>query len=301
MESQDMEPGGELLARIQTHYGDLRRSERIVADYLRAHADQRLDASITQFARMLGVSEATVSRVSRALGYDGYPNMKLSLAAGASRGSRFANLPSGLDEADAAITLSDKLSLTLAASLRETHRLLDADRIEKAVEAIAAASKTIFVGVGGAASICDEAVHMFLKAGIDASSYRDGYTQIVAAATMSPSRTLVGISHTGRTRTVATALKQAREHGSRTIAITSDPQSIVAKAAEIVLVTWHHTARQIPLHGDFLEGRICQLFLVDLIYLRLLFRAGETAKSSLSATGLALERYYERDAWRDGD
>lgn len=289
----------DLLARIQTHYGGLRRSERIVADYLRVHAGERLDASITQFARTLGVSEATISRVSRALGYDGYPKLKLSLAEGASRVNRFANLPSDLDEADAVITLSEKLSMTLASSLRETHKLLDADRIEKAVDAIAGASKTVFVGVGGAASICDEAVHMFLKAGIDASSYRDGYTQIVAAATMSPARTLVGISHTGRTRTVATALAQARELGSKTIAITSDPQSEVAQAAEIVLVTWHHTAPQVPLYGDFLEGRICQLFLIDLIYLGLLFRSGQPAKKALSDTGRALERYYQGDARHD--
>lgn len=295
MGDEDTDAGSDLLTRIQNHYGELRRSERIVADYLRAHADERLNASITQFARTLGVSEATISRVSRALGYEGYPNMKLSLAEGASRANRYANLPSGLEETDPPITLSEKLSATLASSLRETHRMLDADRIENAVEAIAGADRTIFVGVGGAASICDEAVHMFLKAGIDAASYRDGYTQIVAASTMTPARTLVGISHSGRTKTVAAALKHARDLGSKTIAITSDPQSPVAKAAAIVLTTSHHTSPPIPLYGDFLEGRICQLFLIDLIYLRLLFRSGEMARNNLSTTGRALARYYEQD------
>ena len=61
-------PTNELVYRIQERYGDLRKSERIVADYLREHAGSRLDYSITEFARLIGVSEATVSRVSRALG-----------------------------------------------------------------------------------------------------------------------------------------------------------------------------------------------------------------------------------------
>ena len=48
----------------------------------------------------------------------------------------------------------------------------------------AARKKILFVGVGGAASICDEAAHLFIKAGIDAVAYRDGYTQTIGAANL---------------------------------------------------------------------------------------------------------------------
>ena len=75
-------PNGDLLHRIQERYGNLRKSERIVADFLRDHADARLNASITELGQLLSVSEATISRVSRALGYEGYPDLKLSLAEG---------------------------------------------------------------------------------------------------------------------------------------------------------------------------------------------------------------------------
>ena len=289
----------DLIQRIQVHYGNLRPAERIVADYLRSNAGKRLDASITEFSRTLGVCEATISRVSRALGYDGFPNLKLSVAEETNRSLHFTNLPSGLEETDPMVTLSDKLSLTLANSLRKTHNMLDADRLDKVVHAIANASMTVFVGVGGAASICDEAVHMLLKAGIDATSYRDGYSQIVASSTMSPNRTMVGISHTGQTDTVAAALEHARSKGAKTIAITSDPTSDVAKAAEIQLITWHRSAPEIPLYGDFLEGRICQLYLIDLIYLGLLFHTGKQPKDNLKATGFALERYYNKNDPKD--
>ena len=143
----------DLIQRIQVRYGNLRPAERIVADYLRSNAGTRLDASITEFARILGVSEATISRVSRALGYDGYPSLKLSVAEETNRSLYFTNLPSGLEETDSMVTLSDKFSLTLANSLRETHNMLDADRLERVVQAIANASMTVFIGVGGAASI----------------------------------------------------------------------------------------------------------------------------------------------------
>jgi RpiR family transcriptional regulator, carbohydrate utilization regulator len=285
----------DLIQRIQNHYGELRPAERIVADYLRSNTGIRIDSSITEFARTLGVSEATISRVSRALGYDGFPSLKLSVAEESNRTSNYANLPSGLEEGDTMITLSEKLSLTLASSIRETHRMLDADRLDKAVQAVAQADTTVFVGVGGAASVCDEAVHMLIKAGIEATSYRDGYTQIIAAATMTPKRTMIGISHTGRTETVASALNLARSKGSKTIAITSDPNSDVANAAEIQLITSHHNAAPQHLYGDFLEGRICQLYLVELLYLGLMFHTGQKPRDNLKATGLALERFYQRN------
>ncbi|MEM8914730.1 MAG: MurR/RpiR family transcriptional regulator [Pseudomonadota bacterium] len=294
LSSENTSSESDLLVRIQERYGELRRSERIVADYLRDHAGERLDASITDFGRMLGVSEATVSRVSKALGYTGYPDMKLSMAADATRSESFANIPVEVEESDPPLSVSSKLVDALTVSLRKTQALLDSERLDRAIDAVSEASRIVFIGVGGAASIANEAEHLFIKAGANVSSYGDGYTQTLLAATMTPGETVVGISHTGTTQTVANALTIARKAGAKTIAITSDPDSDVANAAEISLSTWHHTSKQIPLYGDFLEGRICQLYLIDIIYLGFLFRKGDSAKQKLTATTEALREYYSR-------
>lgn len=282
----------DLLERIQERYGTLRKSERIVADFLRENAGRRLDSSITELGRSLGVSEATVSRVSRALGYEGYPDMKLSLAEGARHRRSFVNLPLEIDDSDSMIATSGKLVSLLIAGLEGTQRMLDAQRLELAVEALHKARKIVFVGVGGAASICDEAAHMFMKAGFDATSYRDGYTQTIVAATLTSADVMVGISHTGTTETVADALLLARESQATTISITSNAASDVAKAGNVSLTTWGASQQLVPLHGDFLEGRLSQLFLIDLLYVGTLFRTGEKTAESLRRTGAALEKRY---------
>ncbi len=284
--------GGGLLERIQERYGTLRKSERVVADYLRDNAGTRLDASITELGRRLGVSEATISRVSRALGYEGYPDLKLSVAEGTRHKSTYANIPVEIDGTDSLIQTSGKLASLLIAGLEGTQRMLDAHRLEQAVEALHKARKIVFVGVGGGAAICDEAAHLFIKAGLDAASYRDGYTQTIVAASLTPQDVMVGISHTGTTLTVADAMAEARDKGATTIAITSNPQSEVAVSGDVVLTTWGASQQVVPLHGDFLEGRLSQLFLIDLLYVGVLFRAGEATARSLRLTGAALERRY---------
>jgi RpiR family transcriptional regulator, carbohydrate utilization regulator len=289
---------GNLLERIQERYGTLRKSERVVADFLRQNSGTRLDSSITELGRNLGVSEATISRVSRALGYEGYPDLKLSVAEGSRPKSAYANIPVEIDESDSLIRTSGKLVSLLVSGLQGTQRMLDAHRLEQAVEALHKARKIVFVGVGGGAAICDEAAHMFLKAGFDAASYRDSYTQTIIAAQLKPGDAMVGISHTGTTTAVADAMLLAKKNGAATIAITSNAQSDVANAGSVCLTTWGSTQQVVPLHGDFLEGRLSQLFLVDLLYVGVLFRAGKTTAENLRLTGVALEEHYGR---RSGD
>lgn len=294
--SQD---GDDLVQRIQERYDSLRKSERIVADYLREHAGSRLNYSITEFAQVLGLSEATISRVSRALGYSGYPDLKLSLAAGAASHSNFENIPAEIGKSDTLIATSGKLASLLAQSIQRTQRMLDAVRLEKCLRAISDARKVVLIGVGGAAAICDEATHVLIKAGIEAESYRDSYTQIIAAANLTPDCVMIGISHTGTTHGVANALRLAGENGATTIAITSDAGSAVAKAASIALTTWNSTTPSVPLYGDFLEGRISQLFLIDLLYIGLLFEEGTDRARHLRTTANALERFFRAEGGND--
>lgn len=285
---------GDLVQRIQERYATLRKSERIVADYLREHAGTRLSLSITELAQTLGLSEATVSRVSRALGYSGFPDLKLSLAEGAATRSSFANIPAEIEQTDTLVGTSAKLANLLSTAIQGTQRMLDTERIDRCIQAIRRARKVVLVGVGGAAAICDEAAHLFMKAGLDAVACNDHYTQVVLAANLDARDVMIGISHTGTTLGIASALKLAREMGAATIAMTSAPTSPVARAAATTLVTWSSSTPSVPLYGDFLEGRISQIYLVDLLYIGLLFEEGQDRSANLKNTASALERYYQR-------
>ena len=300
MNETDLDPtqNSDLLQRVQDNYGKLRPSEQIVADYLRTHANRRLGHSITELAQILGLSEATISRTSRGLGYSGFSDLKLSLAEGAVKRAGLSNIPTELNTDDSLIATSAKLANLLAASIQSTHANLDTDKLDRCLQAIQSARKILFVGCGGAAAICDEAAHMFMKAGLDVASYSDGYTQIVAAANLTADCLMIGISHTGTTQNVANALRLARSSGAKTIAITSDALSDVSLAAEITLVTGSSTTPSVPLYGDFLEGRISQLFLIDVLYLGLLFKDGNTGAQHLAMTADALERYFMRSEQR---
>lgn len=287
-----MDVAQDLRSRIARHYDRLRPSEQLVADHLARISGQRLDQSITELARQIGVSEATVSRVSKALGFAGYPDMKLSIAAASQSAGDFPNIPAELHWSDSVANIGRKLATVLSASLIETEKLLVPEDLDGVVSSILEARKVVFMGVGGAAAICSEAAHIFMKIGIDAVSYSDGYTQTVVAATLKPDCLLFAVSHTGSTSTVVSAVKRAKNNGVPTIAITSDNGSALAEAADTVFTTTQRSERSIPLHGDFLEGRICQLYIIDVLYIGVMFRLQNVARINLATTTQALAEHY---------
>ena len=59
---------------------ELTKSGRMVADYLIHHADEAQYLSISSLARACNVAEATVFRFCRALGFEGYHEMRIALA-----------------------------------------------------------------------------------------------------------------------------------------------------------------------------------------------------------------------------
>ena len=149
-----------------------------MADYLREHSSERLEMTITEFANTLNISEATISRFTRALGYKGFSDMKLALASERVSHEQFVNLPAEMKEDDPLPSISFKLLGALRTAMDETQKHIVYEDIQTVIDHVLAADEIIFMGVGGAVAVCEEAVHLFLKAGIKATCHRDGLSLI---------------------------------------------------------------------------------------------------------------------------
>lgn len=281
----------DFLSRVQKSYPALRRSEKKIADYLRKNSLQRFDVSITEFAKLLDVSEATVSRFCRSLGYRGFQDLKFSLAADVSTAEEFKNIPVDIAETDSPTVVSKKLSDTLSNAIVETQRSLNMGGLNAAVDEIAKARRVELYGVGGAYAVAIEANHLFLKAGVNCVAYSDGYMQTVTASMLGEDCVAIGLSHTGLSMVVVNALNIASRNGAKTICITSNSESPLARVSDICLCT-PPRSKDIPLYGDFMEARVSQLYMIDLLYLGVIFKLGNISKTSLRRSTNALETYY---------
>jgi len=200
-----------------------------------------------------------------------------------------SNIPTEIEKTDTISTIVHKTSKFFINVLQEMPKMLDHEHLLKAISAIIRANKLQIYGIGGSGAIARTAHHFFLKTGISSFVYDDGYMQIVSAATLKEGDVAIGISHSGTTLDVVNAFKVAKMSGATTIAVTSNPESPLAEQSDVVLQT---TSQEIPLYGEFMRARIGQLFIVDLLYIGVVFTQGDLARKNLENTARAVKEYY---------
>jgi RpiR family carbohydrate utilization transcriptional regulator len=160
-----------------------------------------------------------------------------------------------------------------------------------AVDTLVRAKQIMLYGIGGSSIIVYAAHHLLAKAGLSCGVYTDGYMQTVTASMMNAESVALGVSNTGMSKHVVDALDIAASKGAITIGITSNRDSALARASKICLVT-PPGGRDIPLYGGSIEAKVCQLYILDLLYLGILFKLGNVTKKNLKETANALRTYY---------
>ena len=117
---------------LQQHQGDLTKSGRTVADYLVQHAAEAQYLSISSLAKECCVAEATVFRFCRALGFEGYHEMRIALAQANATGA-LVNQHVPEPDADTA-TLCEHASALLMTTINGTQNNLSPEAVDKASE-----------------------------------------------------------------------------------------------------------------------------------------------------------------------
>ena len=139
---------------LQQRQDELTKSGRAVADYLVHHADEAQYLSISSLARECKVAEATVFRFCRALGFEGYHEMRIALAQANATGA-LVNQHVPEPDADTA-TLCEHASALLMTTINGTQNNLSPEAVDKASELMHKARQVYCLGQGGSMYIAND-------------------------------------------------------------------------------------------------------------------------------------------------
>jgi DNA-binding MurR/RpiR family transcriptional regulator len=273
---------------IQSLYPNLRKSEQAVADYILADIPRLLDQSVQAAALQIGVSEASLMRFAKQLGYCGFRELKLRLAEEVGRMAHQQASPIDLTispDQNLADIPSKIISQTVR-SLENTLNIIDLNELERAVLALMRARRIDMYGVSDSASIAQYAMNKFIRLGMRCLVYSDAHQQTMAAITLSRQDVAIGISHSGRTKDTVEALKNARNAGATTICIANFGTSRITKYADIKLLTASFEAN---FPGDTIVSRISQLAIIDILFTGLFLKGYSKYKGLLAMVESALQ------------
>jgi RpiR family carbohydrate utilization transcriptional regulator len=169
-----------LLDSIRTQLDSLSKSERKVALAVLASPNGTVSQNITALARAAQVSEPTVVRFCRTLGYDGWHEFKLKLAQGLALALPGASEQPAQD--DLAADLVNKICSRSINTLLDLRNNLKPELIQQALDILSRANKIEFYGQGTSGFVAADAQHKFFRSGVPTVAYTDPAIHSIAAA-----------------------------------------------------------------------------------------------------------------------
>lgn len=281
------QPGG-VQVRIRALLPSLRPAEQRVAEHILADPGGAPSLTITELAQTCGTSETTVIRFCRAIGFDGYPGLRLALASDAGReaGAETGGVGGDISPTDGLADVVRKVAWHDARAIEDTANQIDVDVLERVVEAVARAGRVDVYGVGASAFVALDLQQKLYRIGRHAFAWSDTHVMLTSAALLGAGDVAFAISHSGETDDTIDALTQASDRGATTIALTNFPRSRLSSVAEFVVST---AARETTFRSGATASRIAQLSVIDFIFVGVTQRTYDDAREALEATYLAVQ------------
>lgn len=210
------------------------KSNRRLAEVVLDDIDFASRASIADLAERAGVSEPTVTRFCRTLGYEGVRDLKRTLAQILALGGPYL-YPEPLDRSERDARIVAAIADGVERSIALVQDTVDMKEVDVIVPRIAAAREVVVFGSGGVSSLgAVELQNRLFRLGVPVVSYTDGQLQRMAAAVCRDDTVAVAISVSGEAASLVESLSVARQYGALTVAITP-PGSRLANHAHTVL------------------------------------------------------------------
>lgn len=268
-------PPGALI-RLRGLYPSLKAAVRKVADVLLTRPEMAIYASVNEVAAAAGVSEATVMRLTRILGFRGFQDFKIALAR--ELVSPLQRLHEEVAEGDDAATVVRKVFEANLAALQDTLAVLNLAAMEEAARLLLAAERLLLIGVGTSGPVVTDAANKFFRLGLTVLCHTDAHLMMMAAALLTPRDVLLAVSHSGSTRDPVETAQTARGAGAKVICITNNSLSPLTKEAQVVLVT---ASRETRFRQEAMASRLCQTSIIDSLYTLMALARPQQALDSL--------------------
>ncbi|MGA9397022.1 MAG: MurR/RpiR family transcriptional regulator [Anaerolineaceae bacterium] len=147
----------EFIKLVAEHYNQLTNSEKRIADFISQNQDEVAFMSAAEVADKLKLSEPTMLRFARKLGFDNYPAMRFILQAKVrnlvNHSTRIRNR---LGDLRMAGDIYERMVTAEIDFLTESLHTLDRDAINAAVELLRVHQRVFVFGVGPAISLVDQ-------------------------------------------------------------------------------------------------------------------------------------------------
>jgi DNA-binding MurR/RpiR family transcriptional regulator len=222
---------------ISEHFADLTKSEKRIANYLRKNQEESVFLPVGEIAKKLDLSEATLVRFARTLGFSSYPAMRSCMQENYRRRvTHSARLRGRLNDLREADGIFERLTVTEIDYLTQALESVSRDEMKKAVELIREHQRIFVFGLGPSISLVDLLEIRLRRFGKDIVSLKYSGREILEPILgMSSDDLLFVICFFDQNPTLKLILDYGKKVGCTTIMLTDTLDTILGDQVDVIL------------------------------------------------------------------
>lgn len=222
-----------VLETIRENYDQMFVAEKKVADFILQNPEKAVNANVSELANYSQVSDATIIRMCKHIGYQGYYQLRIFLSHDMGRKQAHSNEVS----VDEKTGLIKELFSRMANNLLGLSEHLNMESLLACADLINNCNTAHLVAVGNTSPLIMDLGFRLGRSGIRAtyntiSEYFLNHINLAKDGDI-----VIAISHSGTSKQVIQALELAKEKNLKIIAITSSEYSPVSNLADYILLS----------------------------------------------------------------
>jgi len=253
-----------VLIDINNVYSDLFEKEKSVADYVRNNFSCIANMSVMELAQKSGVSDATVMRFCKKIGFKGFYQFKISLIKEMSLTVE-SDLSGDIVMTDIEKAIN-KVFLAKIDGLQRCAKLLDSNVVKECINKIISCDTLYLFGAGNSNPVAMYASYQFNQYGIKTIANQMPEIQIQSAFGLNESDVSIILSNSGITSMIVDIAEIAKSRNSTIIAITESTKSNLASIADYILLS--ATSYEVRFDA-YNSTRMCHMAIIDLLLILL--------------------------------
>lgn len=244
-------------------------SENEISQFVINNPDFVITNTITNLAKKIGTSEASINRFCKKVGYKGFNNFKIALA----QNNHYSNMRKE-NSLNADSSIIESMSLDYIQLIKNTSAMLNEESLNNSVELIKEAETIHVISLINTSFIANELAFKLSLIGLKVKSHIDKLDIHLCTSNLSSKDLLIVIAPTLLCNDIYPALMMAREREAKIISITSTDSPKLDDIVDVKLIT---PDKIIANNSLALSNSLMLLFTIDLIY-GLLLRDDKTLR-----------------------
>ncbi len=258
------------ISKIRQMQHEMTTKEKKISKFILQNLDNIVYMNTYQIAEKCNVSQASVVRFAKKLGYSGFPDFKISFGREMGRldvEEKINFIYEDIKEKDELDDVIKKIVYANSNIIQDTYSMIKTETIREAIDILKTARKIYILGAGYSGIVAKDFHYKLGELGMNSMCESDYHILLASISTLDKSDVVFVISQGGKTLDIYNLVKAAKKRGAKIISVTQISPNPISDLADIKINT---VVEKNNFRSTALSSRIAQLTIIDIIYVSLI-------------------------------